>query len=98
MVFVWTSSGSCLGQCKRTRRACPHLFYPHLLGNIQVVSNVTELHQAINGIAANTTVLLEPGDYVLNSTLWIQQDNITIRGNSDRCDQVILIGRGMEKC
>jgi len=69
---------------------------PAPTGTIINVHDVTELHQAINGIAANTTVLLEPGDYALNSTLWIQQDNITIRGNSDRCDAVNLIGRGME--
>ncbi len=66
-------------------------------GNIVVVANVTQLHQAVNNLQANTTVLLQPGDYLLNQTLYIQQNNITIRGNSNRCDQVNLIGKGMEE-
>ncbi len=69
---------------------------PAPTGNIELVNGVTELHQVINNLQANTTVLLEPGDYVLNQTLYIQQNNITIRGNSDRCDEVNLIGQGME--
>ena len=66
-------------------------------GNIVVVSNVTELHQAIDNLQPNTTVLLEPGEYLLHQTLYIQEDNVTIRGNSNRCDQINLIGKGMEQ-
>ncbi|KAA3638283.1 MAG: hypothetical protein DWP95_12980 [Proteobacteria bacterium] len=66
-------------------------------GNIVTVSNVQQLHQAIDNLQANTTVLIQPGDYVLNKTLYIQENNITLRGNSDYCDQVNLIGQGMEQ-
>jgi len=70
---------------------------PDPSGNIVAVSNVTQLHQAIDNLQANTTVLLEPGDYLLNETLYIQENNITIRGNSNSCDQINLIGKGMEE-
>lgn len=70
---------------------------PDPTGNIVSVSNVVELQQAIDNLQANTTVLLEPGDYLLNQTIYIQQNNITLRGNSERCDQVNLIGKGMEE-
>ena len=70
---------------------------PAPTGTIVSVSNVQQLHQVIDNIQANTTVLIQPGDYVLNNTLYIQKNNITIRGNSDRCDQVNLIGKGMEQ-
>jgi hypothetical protein len=65
-------------------------------GQVVGVSDVAGLQQAISDLQPGTTVLIEPGDYVLNSTLYIQQDDITIRGNSDRCDAVQLIGPGME--
>jgi hypothetical protein len=69
---------------------------PAPTGMVVPVADVNQLHQAINNLQSGTTVLLEPGDYVLNTTLYIQQDDITIRGNSDRCDAVQLIGQGME--
>ncbi len=75
--------------------AAPPLAAPS--GNIVAVNNVSELHQAANNLQAGTTLLLSPGDYHLNHTLYIQTDQITIRGDSDRCDQVNLIGPGMEQ-
>ncbi|MFC3194895.1 hypothetical protein ACFODZ_11650 [Marinicella sediminis] len=65
-------------------------------GVVAMVSDVATLHQVISNLQPGTTILLEPGDYQLNQTLYIQQDDITIRGNSDRCDAVNLIGQGME--
>ena len=70
---------------------------PEPSGTIVSVMNVNELHQAIDNLQDNTTVLIEPGDYFLNQTLYIQENNITIRGNSNDCDQINLIGKGMEE-
>lgn len=70
---------------------------PEPTGYIVMVSNAQQLHDAIDNLQANTTVLIQPGDYVLNKTLYIQENNITLRGNSNYCDQVNLIGQGMEQ-
>ncbi len=69
---------------------------PQPTGNVVNVNDVAALELAFVGIQPNTTVLIDPGAYVLNSTIWIQQDHITIRGNSNRCDEIVLIGQGME--
>ena len=41
--------------------------------------------------------MVQPGTYNLTSTLWLNRnvENITIRGSTDSCDDVLLIGRGM---
>lgn len=70
---------------------------PAPTGNIVAVMNVDQLQLAIDNLQDDTTVLLEPGDYYLNQTLYIQENNITIRGNHNSCDQVNLIGKGMEE-
>ncbi len=70
---------------------------PAATGDVVVITNVSELDHALNNLETGTTLLLSPGDYQLNQTLYIQTDDITIRGDSDRCDQISLIGPGMEQ-
>lgn len=61
------------------------------------VSSTFSLQQAISRLKDNMVVLIAPGEYQLHNTLWINGiDNIIIRGDSNRCDDVVLIGKGME--
>ena len=60
------------------------------------VSNEAELQEAMQNLSANTVVLLAPGTYELSRTLWVSVDDVTIRGDSTRCDEIILTGKGME--
>ncbi len=90
---------TCLGlsQSLQAESAClgaPPLAAP--TGTVVNVSSAQELNSAINNLSDNTTILLEPGDYSLVSTLYIRRSNITLRGNSDSCDAVVLRGKGME--
>jgi len=62
---------------------------------IDIIS-VEELHAAMIDLRPNTVLLLSPGRYDLKTTLAIEVDNITIRGDSDRCDAVALVGKGMD--
>lgn len=67
--------------------------------NVSVVEVSTEaaLQQAMNNLSDNTLIEIAPGEYRLSNTLWVNnRDNVTIRGNSTRCDEVVLIGKGME--
>jgi len=64
--------------------------------NVVNVSNEAQLQSAMSALTDNTVLLLEPGTYQLTKTLWVRRDNITIRGNSNRCDEVILRGNGMD--
>lgn len=66
-------------------------------GLVVLVANVAELQLAVDNLQDNTTVLIEPGDYYLEETLYIQENDVTIRGNSNSCDQINLIGKGMEQ-
>ena len=60
------------------------------------VSSEAELQSAIGNLSPNTVILLAPGTYNLTNTLYIQQNNITLRGDSNRCDAVVLQGLGMD--
>lgn len=60
------------------------------------VNSEGALQQAMGSLGNNTTLLLEPGVYRLSSTLWVNNDNVTIRGNSNNCSDVVLEGLGME--
>ncbi|MBV1883178.1 MAG: hypothetical protein KUG82_16180 [Pseudomonadales bacterium] len=74
--------------------AAPHLAAAE--GTVVRVSNESALQTAISDLQENTTVLLAPGDYHLSKTLWINVDKVTIRGESNLCDDVRLIGKGMD--
>ena len=60
------------------------------------ISSEPELQAAAQNLQPNTVLLLAPGTYNLTRTLYIQSDNITIRGDSNRCDEVNLVGMGMD--
>ncbi len=60
------------------------------------VSTEPELQEAINGLTDDTVVLLAPGTYNLSSGLLVRADRVTIRGDSTRCDEVVLVGNGMD--
>lgn len=65
-------------------------------GNVINVSTSAELLRQVRNAAAGTTLLINPGVYKLSSTLYVRQNNITLRGNSSTCDAVRLVGQGME--
>ena len=60
------------------------------------VSTAAQLQTAMGNLQAGDTIVLANGTYNLTSTLYVNgRDNVTIRGNSG-CDQVVLVGRGMD--
>ena len=60
------------------------------------VSSVAELQSAMGNLQAGDTIVLANGIYHLTSTLYVNgRDNVTIRGQ-EGCDQVVLVGRGMD--
>ena len=80
------------GTCK----AAPPIPAPRDARIVRVGSEAA-LQQAMGDLRENTVVLLAPGEYRLTSTLWINgRNNVTIRGDSERCDAVVLTGKGME--
>lgn len=65
-------------------------------GSVIRVGSEPELQAAVAAATSGTTILIRPGTYNLSSTLIIKRDGITVRGDSTRCDAVVLKGRGME--
>ena len=63
---------------------------------VVTIDSEATLQRAMARLRPDTVLLLEPGQYHLTRSLYIQQDDVTIRGNSDSCDAVELIGLGME--
>jgi hypothetical protein len=64
--------------------------------NIVRVASESQLQQAMRSVSEDSVILIAPGAYKLTRTLWVQTNNVTIRGDSDRCDDIVLIGEGME--
>ena len=66
-------------------------------GTVVTVSTESALQAAVNSMTSGTTILIQPGTYNLTSTLWLNRnvDNVAVRGMTDSCDDVVLIGRGM---
>ena len=79
------------------QRACNAPPLPSPGGTIITVSTESALQVAVNSITSGTTIMVQPGTYNLTSTLWLNRnvDNVAIRGSTDSCDDVVLIGRGM---
>jgi Right handed beta helix region len=79
------------------QRACNAPPLPSPGGTIVTVSTESALQAAVNSMTSGTTIMVQPGTYNLTSTLWLNRnvDNIAIRGSTDSCDDVVLIGRGM---
>lgn len=66
-------------------------------GNVVPVSSVAALQAAVQALSSDTTIVIAPGTYALTSTLWVNGalSNVTIRGESNRPDDVVLVGGGM---
>lgn len=85
-VFSQPPQGNCI--------AAPEL---KVSGNRTItVNSVRQLFRAVNKAPENTTIVVKPGLYRLTSTISVTTDNLTIRGLDNRCDQVILLGNGMD--
>ncbi|MCP4189087.1 MAG: hypothetical protein GY768_00510 [Planctomycetaceae bacterium] len=69
---------------------------PAPTGNVVAVSSEPELQAAMSNLQAGTTIVLAPGVYQLTKTLWVRQDDVTIRGQTNDHDDVVLIGKGMD--
>jgi hypothetical protein len=56
-----------------------------------------QLQLAVQGLRSGKTILIEPGTYDLTATLRIDSGvkDVTIRGSTDSCDDVVLKGKGM---
>ena len=78
-------------------RACNAPPLPSPSGTVVTVSTESALQAAVNSITSGTTIMVQPGTYNLTSTLWLNRnvDNVAIRGSTNSCDDVVLIGRGM---
>ena len=78
-------------------RACNAPPLPSPSGTVVTVSTESALQAAVNSITSGTTILVQPGTYNLTSTLWLNRnvENVAIRGSTNSCDDVLLIGRGM---
>ena len=78
-------------------RACNAPPLPSPSGTVVTVSTESTLQAAVNSITSGTTILVQPGTYNLTSTLWLNRnvENVAIRGSTNSCDDVLLIGRGM---
>src|SRR5262245_7020054 len=79
------------------QRACNAPPLPSPGGAIITVSTESALQAAVNSITSGTTIMVQPGTYNLTTTLWLNRnvDNIAIRGSTDSCEDVVLVGRGM---
>ncbi len=60
------------------------------------ITSESQLQSVLYTMSDNTVLHLAPGTYHLSRSLWIHKNDITIRGDSNRCDEVILVGKGME--
>ncbi|MEM7257054.1 MAG: hypothetical protein AAF404_06665, partial [Pseudomonadota bacterium] len=80
------SAGACLN--------APAL--PAPAGTVVRVDSAGALRAALRNATANTTIVIAAGRYQLPGTLSVTVDNVTIRGEDNRCDSVHLVGAGMD--
>jgi hypothetical protein len=96
---LWLSLGAQSQAADAQSLGSPCLAAPTLAmvgTRIVAVSNEVELQRAMGNLQAGDTIVLANGTYHLTSTLNVHgRDHVTIRGSSG-CDQVVLVGRGMD--
>ena len=68
----------------------------NLSQKIVKVANEPELQAAVSNLEDGYTIVVAPGRYQLTKTLYIRKNNVTIRGNGDTCEDVVLLGNGMD--
>lgn len=101
LLTVVLGIGACLDRADAASRpngwACSAPALPSPTGRVVRVSTEPELQSAIGSLTSGTTILIAPGTYTLTSTLWLNQgtNDVTIRGSTDSCDDVVLVGKGM---
>ncbi len=69
---------------------------PPPTGNVVNVATDGELQNAVNNLVAGTTIIIGAGTYELSNTLYVRKDDVVIRGETGKCDDVVLLGRGMD--
>lgn len=79
----------------------PSLGAPPVAGpDVVWVATASELQQAVRNLQSNQTIVLRSGTYELTESLYVgrfnQVSNVTIRGESDDFNDVVIRGRGME--
>jgi len=79
------------------QRACHAPPLPPPQGAVVTVATESALQAAVDSLTSGMTIRIRPGRYNLTRTLWLKRkvDNVAIRGSTDSCDDVVLIGRGM---
>jgi hypothetical protein len=60
------------------------------------VANAAQLYFAVANAPAGSVILLAPGEYILSNSLIVRQNDLALIGDSDRCDAVVLRGKGMD--
>jgi hypothetical protein len=70
---------------------------PAPTGAIVNVSSESQLRAAVSSLSSNTTIVVDPGTYVLRDALYINGTftNVGIRGATGNADDVVLAGPGM---
>ena len=68
--------------------------------NVIWVDNERSLQSAFQNLKSNQTIVIKKGTYNLSSTLYVGKDanvkNVTIRGETDNFNDVVLLGAGMD--
>jgi hypothetical protein len=66
-------------------------------GPVVSVATDAQLQAAVGALTSGTTIVIQPGTYSLSSTLVLNSgvQDVGIRGATDACDDVVLVGRGM---
>jgi hypothetical protein len=68
--------------------------------NVIWVNSQTALQNAVSNLQSGQTIVIRPGTYHLSSTLYIGLNgnitNVTIRGSTDKFNDVVLLGKGMD--
>ncbi len=77
--------------------AVPPRPLPPPSGAVVNVATVAQLQNAVAALASNTTIVIGPGTYNLETTLYVNGSftNVGIRGATGNRDDVVLIGKGM---
>ncbi len=89
-------TGSALASAPLTM-ACQAPALPPPSGPVIQVTTEGQLQAAVGALTSGTTIMIHPGTYNLTSTLAITNgvQDTTIRGATNSCDDVILVGKGM---
>ena len=68
--------------------------------NVVWVDSDASLQSAVRNLKSNQTIVIKKGTYKLSNTLYVGKDanvkNVTIRGETDNFNDVVLVGAGMD--